>query len=299
MHRRDFLLHAALASAGLTLGTGRLPLPAATVAAAGPQAGPISLASRLALVDALRLASIDQTTPTEARGALIAFQQQAVAADAVPATPAEVVTLLGELRALWPERDDRPHERSGYRGDMAEQRLAWAVGRLGHHAASSVLGQPPAETARRQDAVLLRAFHTAGGARPDVDALADLFRLIDQRVAVRLHTYTPDREDVVDWVPRFVAWEQQRYDDATALAQAVLNAPADTAFLDPDDPAFRLARAVQESRPVAPATLDRLIEAPGASTYAQAVGAAFFAMRGAGQHFAGTLSTADLLARFA
>ncbi|MEL6771466.1 MAG: hypothetical protein AAFP18_10410 [Bacteroidota bacterium] len=302
MDRRDFLLRSALVSAGLALAasSARALTDALVSGRVGAQTGYVGMASRVAIADALRLAVADQTTPADLRATLAMFDQQAVAADSVPATPAEVVSLLGDLRTLWANRDDRPHDRSGYRGDMAEQRLAWALGWVGHYAAAPVLGQPDADVSRMRDAALLRALHEASPAedtRPDVASLAELLRVVDQRVGIRLHTYTPDRDDVVDWVPRFVAWDQARYDEAERLALAVLDGAPDLAFLNPADPAFQAAHAVRQARPVSPKALDAAAEAPGASIYARAVGASFRAMRAAGHHFAGRLSAADLLAQ--
>ncbi|MEM1115221.1 MAG: twin-arginine translocation signal domain-containing protein [Bacteroidota bacterium] len=299
MDRRDFLLRSALGAAGLGLAAGpahalaeAVGVPVAGATGPGGLAASVSLASRVAIADALHLAAADETIASDVRAALLEFPQQLVAADAVPATRAETAALLGELRALWPDRDDRPHDRSGTRGDMAEQRLAWAAGRLAHDAAASVLGTPSADEARARDGQLLRALHAtqtapvpASGA--DAAALADVFRVIHQRTNIRFHTYAPDREDPVGWSVRLSDWDRARGPEADRLAEAVLSGRDDAAFLDPSDAAFRLARTVRQARAVPAGALDRLAEAPGASAYAQAVGAAFVAMRGVGRFFAG------------
>jgi len=317
MNRRRFLTRTALLGSGLAIGT-RLPSTATpspndAFAAATPNLNdaspevaadyaPAPLAPRLVVADALWLVNAMPSLPAQFRNALALHREFAVAADAVAASPDQTVGLLTRLRAGWADRDRRTVKTHRIRGDMLAFRLAWAAGRLAHDAARPILGTPADAEARRvRDARVLLALRAAtpGPHPPTVDpaGLADLLRAIDQRTAMRMHTFEPDREDAAAWIPRFVNHHRASHAEADALAQAMYNTRPDSAFLDPTAPAFRLARAARRAHPVPPNAIADALDAPGDSDYARALAVAARMLVDVGRFFDSALTRAALRAR--
>ena len=317
MNRRRFLTRTALLGSGLAIGT-RLPptampsphdaFPAATpnLNDASPEVAadyaPAPLAPRLVVSDALWLVNAMPSLPTQFRDALALHREFAVAADAVTASTEQTLELLTRLRTGWADRDQRTVKTHRIRGDMFAFRLAWAAGRLAHDAARPILGTPSDAEARRvRDARVLLALRAAapGPPPPTVEAtgLGALLRAIDQRTAMRMHTFEPDREDAASWIPRFVNYHRAARAEADALAQAMCSTDPDSAFLDPTDPAFRLARAARRAHPVPPNAIADVLNAPGDSDYARALAVAARMIGDVGRFFDGALTQAALRAR--
>jgi len=317
MNRRRFLTRTALLGSGLAI---RARMPSTTAQStrdAFPASAPVlddaspemmadyapaPLALRLVVADALRLTNAMPSLPTQFRDAIAQHSEFAVAADAVAASPDEILGLLTRLRAGWADRDQRTVKSHRIRGDMFAFRLAWAAGRLAHDAARPILGTPAdAETRRARNARVLLALRdaTPGPRTPIVDParLGDLLRAIDQRTAMRMHTFEPDREDVAAWIPRFVSHHRASRAEADALAQAMCSTDPDSAFLDPTDPAFRLARAARQAHPVPPGAIADALNAPGGSDYARALAGAARMIVDVGRFFDGALTRAALRAR--
>ncbi|NBC86812.1 MAG: hypothetical protein GVY25_11540 [Bacteroidetes bacterium] len=317
MNRRRFLTRTALLGSGLAIRT-RLPstapqshgddFPATTPNQndASPEVTadypPAPLAPRLVVSDALCLANAMPSLPAQFRDVLALRREFAVAADAVTAAPDQTLDLLTRLRTGWADRDQRSVKTHRIRGDMFAFRLAWAAGRLAHDAAQPVLGTPADAEARRvRDARVLLALRAAnpGPPPPTVEAagLGALLRAIDQRTAMRMHTFEPDREDAASWIPRFVNYHRASRAEADALAQAMSSTDPDSAFLAPTDPAFRLARAARRAHPVTPNAITDALNAPGDSDYARALAVAARMLVDVGRFFDGTLTRAALRAR--
>lgn len=317
MNRRRFLTRTALLGSGLAI-RARMPSPTAQSTKdafpataphwndASPEMAtsdaPAPLAPRLVVADALWLANAMPSLPTRFRDTLALHRDFAVAADAVAASPDQTLELLTRLREGWADRDRRTVKTHRIRGDMFAFRLAWAAGRLAHDAARPILGTPADAEARRvRDARVLLALRSAtpGPPPPNVEApgLGDLLRAIDQRTAMRMHTFEPDREDAASWIPRFVNYYRASRAEADALAQAMCSTDPDSAFLDPTDPAFRLARAARQAHPVTPNAIADALNAPGDSDYARALAVAARMLVDVGRFFGGALTQAALRAR--
>jgi hypothetical protein len=223
--------------------------------------------------------------------------------------------LLGLLRDRWPEKGDEP---------LTQHKLAFVLGWMGHRAADRQMKpvfrsadpdcpRKPTDCSVYHDAFVLREVygggsgdpyspfvvarqpsgHPAAGAVP-VEALEDLFGVIWQRAMIRMHTFSPDNDNVEVWLERLFEERGRLYVDIHRYTEALLEPDPDKVrrfiedvdFYDADDAIIRIARGLQRGEDVKGGAIgDAVAASARQSHYAQAVGKAMGYLQAASDYF--------------
>jgi hypothetical protein len=133
-----------------------------------------------------------------------------------------------------------------------------------------------------------------GSAAVPVETLEELFGVIWQRTMIRMHTFSPDEDDIEAWLERLFDARAELYVDIARYAEALLRPDPgkvkrfirDVNFYDPDDAVIRLARGLQRGERVEADTIGRALEAAASqSHYAQALAKAMGYLSTATEYF--------------
>lgn len=235
------------------------------------------------------------------------------------------VQLLDNYRVDWETRKDA--EKLGYK-------LAFVLGWLCHRAADRQMkvvfreAEPestefPTDCSLYHDAFIFRELYLGQtdtafsyvaatfeknmdshplAAHIDVHRLADLFRLIHQRLLIEMHTFIPDTDNIEGWFDKLHARHQEQIIHMDRYAAAVVTPdPAkvkrfvtDTNFYSDGDELIRLTKRLRRGETVSPEEIESAFAAEAQSHYAQAVKIGFSYLRSASDFFTGTIDRETL-----
>ena len=223
--------------------------------------------------------------------------------------------LLGLLRERWAE---------GAGDALTQRKLAFVLGWLGHRAADRQMkpvfrsadpdcSRSPTDCSVYHDVFVLREVYGSGAEEPyspftaargltehpaaggvPVEALEELFGVIWQRTMIRMHTFSPDNDDVERWLERLFEERGRLYVDIRRYTEALLEPDPDKVkrfvedvnFYDPADAIVRLARALQHGEGIDDRAIGAAVTAAAEqSHYAQALGKAMGYLRTASDYF--------------
>ncbi|GAB5518555.1 MAG: hypothetical protein RhofKO_08060 [Rhodothermales bacterium] len=301
LNRRSFLARTAAVGAGLTLPpTWLMDSLAAPLAKAHLPAAGTGLARFLVLDDLRYLAELVPEASGHVKLVYTRYFDRLRVAHHIDATPAEVIDLLVDYRADWPDAPLPYVNAHWWVDEMREPKLAAVSGVLVHHAMQRHLPAAVSPDAQRtRDATVLRTLHGFEGS-VDVNDMANLIEQAYTRTAIRMHTFEPDHEAVDDWILHFVDWYNSIPDQARAFAEAYASATPNPTLINPDEALIQLANHVRRGQPIRRTELRAALdERSQQSAYAQALAAGYDALNLAGQFMAGGCSVEDLKAHFA
>jgi len=310
LNRREFITLSALATVGLSI-VGCVPkLLEKTAGVAMQNANRMGASiTPIALVDdCIRLALRSDAISDSYKESLTAHRDIVRAGGVMRSSDQHIPLLLSKCRDGWSSNPE---------GDLARI-LALATGGLFHRAVNNLLypggnigpAQNPTDREIYQDAVVLHEIYLAKADASDSNAVVadsesfstkdihELFRGIEQRTFIRLHTFECDAEDIEGWIIKLVNWHKSNEPLLGRYAE-VYNAPEpaktqqliDRAnFYDRTDPIIELVRSLQYGTTEPAKDLDEAVEAAESqSQYSRALRKGFLHLQAANAYIANNI----------
>ena len=264
---------------------------AAGAIAAPPPAAPAALAGHITCTavadDCMRLAMCSAAVTETVKKAVAQYADLNRLGGLVQLPQERIPALLDNCR----QRLASPKtERAG------RQEMALIAGWLWWKAAESHLSGGDRVT--RDIIVLREVSDDASPKAATVEDLNRLFRVLETRRLVALHTFNPDSTSADEWLSRLFVWHRDFKVLLNRYAEAYRAPAAEPAFYNRADPVIQLARAVQRGGIVNRAELEPALQAARSqSHYAQAIARGCRQMEAASAYLGGSIDSATLLSR--
>jgi hypothetical protein len=231
------------------------------------------------------------------------------------------VPLLDKYRDNWEAHKKVPVE-IGFRSapavpkSQAESILAFVLGWLCHRAANIQMEPGSTESSLYQDAFIFHRLYVNNNNTPvpyrtaqfekSMESLpasaaicsqdlAELFRAMQQRFFIEMHTFVPDVEDIEGWFDRLDAKLQERTAHMDQYAETIMNPDpvkvkqyvSDTHFYDDEDAIIQLAQSLRKGARPSQAQIEAALAAEPKSDYGQALKQGFNNLLSASTFFTG------------
>ncbi|MDF2964082.1 MAG: hypothetical protein K0S39_5817 [Paenibacillus sp.] len=220
------------------------------------------------------------------------------------------VQLLEKYRTNW-DAHKKVEEEIGFRSaplvpkTQAESILAFVLGWLCHRAVGNQLKPDSTEAGLYQDAFIFGRLYmnnSPASAAIGSQELAELFRALQQRFLIEMHTFVPDVEDIEGWFDKLHVKYRERTAYMDLYAEAVMNPdPAkekqfvsDTNFYDDGDAVIQLAQALRKGVIPSQQEIEAAIAAEPKSRYARALKQGYGSLLSANAFFSGIIDQQKL-----
>ncbi|TVY11719.1 hypothetical protein [Paenibacillus cremeus] len=241
------------------------------------------------------------------------------------ASPGDQIALqqLAKYRENW-ESHKSVKEEIGFRSaplvpkTKAESVLAYVLGWLCHRAADSKLKPGSAEAGLYQDALLFHRLYVNEGQTPQAyrspgapleqaatigsKELAELFRELQQRFFIEMHTYVPDVDNIEGWFDKLHVQLKERSAYMDRFAEALMNPEPEkvqqhvdgTNFYSDEDAIIRLTLSIRQGAQPSQAEIEAAYAAEPKSRYAQALKQGYRNLLSANAFFTGSIDQGRL-----
>ena len=127
--------------------------------------------------------------------------------------------------------------------------------------------------------------------------VADLFRVVWQRLLIEMHTFIPDDDDIEGWFDKLYARHQEQIIHMDRYAAAIMEPdPAkvkrfvvDTHFYSNDDPIIQLSKKLRRKEAATQEEIENAFRSEAKSHYGQALKLGFGYLRSASAFFTGEI----------
>jgi len=225
---------------------------------------------------------------------------------------------LGSI-AKWGDRynpqlltDLREAYKNGSAGSTEQNRLAWVLGWMSHRAADRTVKHifrkldgdcpfSPTDASIYHDAISFKEVYGSGSGPFPAETMSQgglssaevAVQALFQRLMVSMHTFTPDGENIEEWIDKAEKFRQKAYVNLERYRKAVMEPDPDMMqrfiiepnFYEPNDPIITAARCLANGEDVKIKWDELIDEKKATSIYAQALRRAFRYVRAANEYF--------------